>query len=352
MTTLLAEGVDLSKLPTIEEGWMTPVEASTFAGPVDWLFYYIFWMSAVFFVLIVVLMFYFMWRYRRRTNNDPVGQIHHNTPLELAWSVFPGLLLVTMFWWGFTGFVDMRRVPENPNDVSVQAAKWNWSFTYPNGLNHPELHCVLNAPTRLVMTSSDVIHSCFIPAFRIKRDVVPGRYSELWFKPTKVGRTALLCAEYCGTSHSDMIAHVEVHATQEEYDEWLEKADPLRGMTDEQYAEYLKDPVKFIDNAPDELKGRVMPPADFGRELWARKGCNQCHSLDGKPGNGPTWKGLWGSQRNFTDGSSTTADENYVLESIRNPGKKLVQGYGPVMPTLNVSDREIDCLIAFIKTLK
>ncbi len=353
MTRLLAQAADPGKHPTIATRGMMPEQASTFAPHVDWLFYYIFWISAVFFVLIVGLMFVFIWKYRRRTPTDAVGKIHHNTPLELAWSVLPGLLLVTMFWWGFTGFVDMRRVPENPNEVSVQASKWVWSFAYPNGETHPELHVVVNKPTRLVMSSSDVIHSLFIPTFRVKRDVVPGRYSEVWFTATKVGRTALLCAEYCGTSHSDMNTHVEVHATEEEFADWLKKANPLRQLTDEQYAAYIKDPVAFMETAPEELKGRLLTPAQMGEQLRDKKGCTQCHSIDGSVGSGPTWKGLWGSQRNFTDGTSAVADENYVLESIRNPHKKIVTGFQANMPNnLPISDRELDCLIAYLKTLK
>ncbi len=349
--------------------WM-PEQASTWAPSVDWLFYYIFWICLLFFVLIVVLMFRFMWRYRRRREDQPaVAQVTHNTPLELTWSIVPGLLLGSMFWWGFRSFMDSRTPPRNTYDINVRAMKWSWQFFYPNGHTDSELHVPADTPVRLIMQSDDVIHSCYIPAFRLKRDVVPGRYSYLWFqarhrpadpnRPEEPVRYALLCAEYCGTSHSDMNTWVLVHPTRAAFDAWLAGADPLRKLTDEMYEEYRRDPQAFIDrwrSSPEwrDTVERLRTPAEMGRELYFKKGCAQCHVIerDAPPRSGPSWWDLWGREVALRGGQTVVADENYVRESIVNPNARIVAGYEAIMPRTAITDREIDQLIAFIKTLK
>lgn len=340
--------------------WM-PDRASSFAGEMDWVFYFIYWVSAFFFVLIAGLMFYFMVRYRQRQPGEMAGSdVTHNTSLEVAWTVIPSLLLVFMFWWGFTSFMEMRTPPPDTYDVNVVGQKWKWTFQYPNGIETDELHCWVDKPVKLTMRSTDVLHSLFIPAFRAKRDVVPGRFAMLWFSPTKVGSFRLYCAEYCGTSHSDMNAVVVVHDTKQAFDDWLATADPIAGLSDEQYAEFLADPMAFLakyEGDPEvgphaeKLKQMGGRPVDVGARLYVKRGCNQCHSTDGTAGTGPTWRNLWGTTEQLTDGSSVTVDENYVMQSIQDPGAQIVQGYQNVMPKTPISDREVTMLIAYIKSL-
>lgn len=337
--------------------WLPP-QASGFAADTDFAFYMILWISAFFFVGIAGTMFLFMWKYRRRTpGREATGRITHNTKLELLWSIGPGLLLIPMFWLGFTGFMKTRSAPAETYDINVTAQKWNWQFFYPNGIDSDELHVPIDTDVRLVMSSQDVIHSCFIPAFRVKRDVVPGRYTELWFRATRTGVFPLYCAEYCGKGHSSMTTIVEVHA-RDEYDKWLETADPIKGLTDEQYGEFVKDPEAFIEKYRDDpvigkIVGKLETPTMMGAKLYKKKGCKTCHTVDGGAHTGPTWKGLFGKPRQFKDGSSIPkADENYIRESILEPGKRIVAGYDNVMSKLSVSDREIDMLIAYIKSLR
>lgn len=344
--------------------FMMPVQGGTYAPHVDAVFYYIFWTSAVFFVLIAAMMFYFMWQYRRRTPGEEAKtRVTHNTPLELAWSILPAILLIPMFWFGFTGFMDMRTMPNDAYQIDVRGFQWAWEFTYPEGFTDSELHVPVNTPVRLVMRSDDVIHSLFIPAFRAKRDAVPGRYSELWFEathttpPEKPHR--LFCTEYCGVSHSDMISTVHVH-DQAGFADYLQSANPFAQMTEDEYAQYQADPAAFVKkygpsgSEPDPRFKRLAVPIEMGKVLAQKKACATCHSIDGTAMTGPTWRGLFMSQRQFADGGSATADENYLRESIVNPGAHIVAGFGNNMPGnySNLRPGEIDSLIAYIKSLK
>jgi len=349
---------------TAKRFWM-PEGVSTVSRSVDGAFYFIYYVSLFFFLLIAGLMFWFMWKYRqRRPGEAAIGRTTHHRTLELVWSVLPAFLLVAMFWWGFQVFMHMRVVPANTLDINVLARRWNWQFVYPNGQDHDELHVPVDTRVRLVMRSEDVIHSAFIPAFRVKRDVVPGRYSELWFEANKPGEYPLLCAEYCGTSHSDMRALVVVHPTSptealpQTYDQWLETANPIMALTEELYPEYVADPQAFIDKYKDDPKwGKIVSklqksPVVMGEQLYKKKGCVQCHTVDGKRGSGPTWFELYNSKVALRDGSTVTADENYIRESILEPGKRIVAGYDNLMSKIKVSDREIDMIIAYIKSLQ
>ncbi len=342
-------------------GFWMPEQASRHAPDVDFVFFYIFWMSVFFFVLINAAMFYFIWKYRRRTRYDKVGTVTHSTPLEITWSIIPSILLVPMFWWGFQGFMDSRTAPTGTYDINVTAAKWTWTFTYPNGLQHDELHIPGDRPTKLIMRSTDVIHSVFIPEFRAKQDVVPGRYTYLWFYPTKAGEYHLTCTEYCGTSHSDMRAKVVVHPDLAGQDDWLKNdADPYAGMTPEQLDDWRKlsneEFVKKYESDPvlgPKISKFKLTPVQLGESLYKRRGCVQCHSLDGTVGQGPSWKDVYGSTRTFDDGTTAVADENYLLESIREPYKHVIKGFGKVMPSnyVTMPIHETDALIAYIKTL-
>ncbi|MCX7895356.1 MAG: cytochrome c oxidase subunit II, partial [Thermoanaerobaculum sp.] len=188
-----------SWLLVAERGFMLPVQASSVAPAVDALFKFIFWVSAFFFLLIVGLMLFFVVRFRRRPGyQKPTEAPSHNTFLEITWSVIPLVLVMIMGFWGFKVFLDLNTPPANAYEVQVTGQKWKWLFTYPNGHVDETLHVPVDQPVRLVMTSEDVIHSFFVPAFRVKRDVVPGRYTKLWFRATKVGTYPVFCAEYCG----------------------------------------------------------------------------------------------------------------------------------------------------------
>jgi cytochrome c oxidase subunit 2 len=333
-----------------EGSFWLPEPGSTAAEQVDLLFKLILGISIFFFALIVLLMIMFVARYHRREGRQAEKTATHSTPLELTWSIIPLILVIVIFYVGFQGFITMATPPQDAYKISVEGQKWSWLFTYPNGHVDSELHVPANTDVELVLTSLDVIHSFYIPAFRLKRDAVPGRYSKMWFNALHPGEYPVFCAEYCGTGHSDMTTLCVVHPA-DEFDDWLANADPLKKLTDEQYREYLADPVTFIASNPD-VDGLDTPTA-MGQKLYLKKGCAQCHSVDGSAGTGPTFLGLFGSSRPLQDGSAVVADENYVRESILNPNAKVVAGFESVMPTYQgrLKDREITALIAYLESL-
>jgi cytochrome c oxidase subunit 2 len=302
--------------------WLPP-QISTVAHSVDWLFNFILAISVFFFILIVVLMVIFVLKYRRREGQLAEPSPSHNTALEVTWTVIPVILVVIIFFFGFKGFLDMATPPANAYEILVEGQKWNWAFTYPNGYVDENLHVPVDRPIQLVMSSADVIHSLYVPAFRIKMDVVPGRYSKAWFEATQPGEYDLFCTEYCGTSHSDMLAHVIVHPPGE-FETWLEQAS------------------NFLE---------TMSPVDAGRKLFQVRGCMQCHSMDGSAKTGPTLQGVFGRVEQMADGTSLTVDENYIRESILEPNARIVAGYEPVMPTYQgrLKDDEIMAIIEYLK---
>lgn len=307
--------------------WL-PVPASTVAQDIDALWSFVFWISTFFFLLILGMMIVFAIRYRRRAGD--VERLDkgpsHNNPLEAAWIIIPTLIVLVIFVWGFRGYMKMTVVPANSMEVKVTGQKWFWSFAYPEGASSVnDLVVPVDTPVKLLMSSQDVIHSFYVPAFRVKRDVLPNRYQVAWFEANQVGEFDLFCTEYCGTSHSDMIGKVKV----------LSKAD---------YAAWLEEST---------IGAEGMDPVELGRKLYTAKACMTCHSVDGNPGNGPTFKGVFGHHVDFADGSSMTADENYIRESILSPRAKIVAGFQPIMPTYQglLKDAEIDALVAYIKSL-
>jgi cytochrome c oxidase subunit II len=245
------------KTPLLADGsgatfWL-PEAASSFAAAHDYLYYLIFWISTFFFIAMMAAMVYFMVKYRRRKQGETTSDIHGNTTLEIAWSVIPALILAVFFVLGFRGFIDTLTPPANTLNINVTGQQWSWSFTYPNGGNDSTLVVPVGKPVKLTMTSVDVIHSFFVPAFRAKRDVVPGRYTILWFQSDKLGEYDVLCTEYCGTNHSLMLSKVKV-VSQEEYDAHL------KGLTGCQDGQSL---------------------AECGAVAFKRNGCNSCHSAEG-----------------------------------------------------------------------
>jgi len=310
----------------VDPGFWMPAQGSTTAQNVDWLFNVILGISIFFFLLIVVLVTFFVIRYRRRRGAVPEKSASHHTALELTWSIIPLLLVIVIFFLGFRGYLDMATPPQNAYEVQVTAQKWNWQFTYPNGHTDAALHVPVNTPVRLVLSSTDVIHSLFIPAFRIKKDAVPGRYTKAWFQATTAGTYPIYCAEYCGTLLSDMLADCIVHEPGG-FEKWMAEA------------------ADFI--------GR-MPPADAGARLVKARGCLSCHTVDGRAGIGPSFKGLFGTEAVLTNGQRALVDENYIRKSILDPASEVVAGFDPVMPTYQgrMKDKEISVIIEYMKTLK
>ena len=305
--------------------WL-PSQSSTVAGEVDGVFSLILWISMIFFIGIVGALVWFVVRYRRQPGVPAQREIHHSTVLEIAWSVIPFMLLIVIFVAGFGTFMGMAAEVDDAYEIHVVGKKWVWSFQYPNGYIDDALHIPVDQPIKLTMSSDDVIHSVFIPAFRVKRDVIPGRYTTLAFEATQTGTFDLFCAEYCGTKHSDMYSDVVVHPSGE-FEAWLEKAS------------------NFLE---------TMSPADAGKALYKRRGCAQCHSVDGSQMVGPSFYKLFGQQAVLDTGEAISVDGNYIRESILEPQAKARTGYRKVMPTYQgqLKDEEIAAIIEYIKTLK
>ena len=324
--------------------WFRESASQATSDNVDWIFHVILWICIFFFFLIIGLMVLFMLRYRAKPGRMPEHTPHHSNLLEAAWSIIPTFIVIWIFAVGFIHYLDLRTPPEGAYEIQVVAKKWSWTFIYPTGHIDANLHVPVDQPVKLVMSSDDVIHSLFIPAFRVKMDCVPGRYSTLWFKADKptedydeaklagvdtIKETGadkhgydLFCTEYCGQGHSAMIAKVIVHESGT-FGDWMKKA-----MT------------------PNEEDS----PYELGEKLYKQRGCAQCHSLDGKAGTGPTFENTFGSIQK-TDKGEVTVDENYIRESILNPMAKIRDGYKGVMPSFQgqLREHEIAALIWFHK---
>ena len=317
----------LAQAPAKAASFWFPEQASTTAAGSDWLFHFIMWISVFFLVLIVGLLGWFMWAYRRRPGVEAERTTTHHTPLELTWTIIPTILVVVIFYFGISSYIDIRTPPENANEVQVVAFQWGWNFIYPEGLEDDSLHVVKDEPTRLVMRSKDVIHSLYVPAFRMKMDIVPGRYSKMWFTPTLEGSHHLVCAEYCGTGHSTGMRSQVVVESRESYQQWIKET---------------------------QKKKSNMSPVALGEQKYEKAGCKMCHSVDGSRGIGPSFRGIWGREEHLADGKTIKVDEEYIHESILEPQAKIVAGFAPVMPTFKgkLSDDDIHGIIEWMKTLK
>lgn len=296
----------------------------------DFVYMAILWLSIVLFLGIVGAEVYFMWRFRYVPGRATPHQTH-NTQLEITWSVLPLLLCVGLFFWGLNGYMKFAVAPGDSMEIQITAKKWLWTFEYPDGTRSVnELHLPVNKSVHFVMTSEDVLHDFYVPDMRVKRDVIPNRYSEIWFLPTALGEHVSTCAEYCGKGHSDMRAKVVVD-TQADYEKWM-----ATGGTE------------YLDYTPEA----------WGKIQWDRKGCATCHTLDGSKSKGPSWKGIYGHPVTVktADGKTqtVTVDENYLRESMMQPNAKVVEGFDPVMPTFQglLRENEIRGLVAFIKSLQ
>lgn len=298
----------------------------TTAEAIDPVFMFIFGASLVLLLGITVAMLLFVLRYHRSRAPQPTSQVDGNLSLEIVWIVLPTLLVLAMFWYGWKGYLALRTVPKGALEVTATARMWSWEFTYANGMKSPQLYVPIGKPVRVELVSKDVIHGFFIPAFRVKRDVVPGMSNYVWFVAATSGRFDVFCSQYCGTQHSAMVTTVEA-LPEETFIAWLARGTAVTGA------------VKLD-----------------GRKIAAEKGCLGCHSLDGTKGVGPTFKGLFASQVNvLKDGKLMVvkADEAFLMESIRQPMATIVEGFPPIMPAnADMSDDQVAALIEFIKSIK
>ena len=291
--------------------YLFPKQVSSFAHDIDNLFFFIFYASVVLFLIVVIGMMYLAIKYRFKKGDEVrlTSSLDHNTFLEVLFFVIPLILVTITFVWGIRSYLNMVIVPDDAIEIKVTGQSWFWTFDYPEGgstLN--ELVVPVETPIKIVLSSTDVLHSFYIPVMRAKMDVLPNRYNVMWFDANQAGEYEIFCTEYCGTGHSNMNAKVIV-MPQKMYEVWLAEA----------------------GSADDDL-----PLEELGAKLYSKKACNTCHTLDGTALVGPSYlqtSQMWGQERVFDDGSSAIIDENYVRSSILEPQIQIVAGYQGVMPT-------------------
>jgi cytochrome c oxidase subunit 2 len=305
-----------------------PTEGTEIAKQVDNLYGFLLVSSFIACVILIGGMIYFVFKYKRKTANDKTAYISHNTFLEFLWSFIPLVVFLGVFAWGWYIYRDMRSMPKDALEVNVFGKQWAWEAEYKNGFKTVnEIVVPVNRDVKIILTSNDVIHSFYIPSFRIKQDAVPGRYTALWFNANKLGNFHLFCAEFCGTSHSGMIGVVRV-VTQAEFDKYMEEG---------------------------QEEGQ-LPIAKRGEKLFALKACSSCHSVDNPATKvGPSLFHKFGTKETIEGGSQVEVDENYVRESILTPNAKIVKGFPKnVMPVFQgqVSESELNALIEYVKSLK
>lgn len=300
--------------------WL-PDGASTLSPDIDSLFYFVTWASIILFAGVTAAIAYLAYRYRRRAGAVS-ARVKPSKIVEISWVVLPTILVLVVFNWGFRLFIEQSVAPPNAYEIYARGAMWKWDFEYPTGVvSTNELHVPVDRPVRLVMSSEDVLHSFFVPAFRVKQDVLPDRYSSVWFEATRVDTFQVFCTEYCGAGHSIMLASVITHS-QGDFEAWLASA----GVDED------------------------TPLPELGAQLYQQQACFACHSLDGTAVIGPSFAGLYGKTETLDDGSTALVDDDYLRESIVDPGAKVVEGYQNVMqPYAGLSDRELSALIAFIR---
>ncbi len=315
--------------------WM-PEQASTLAPGVDTILHIINGICYFFFFLIIIVMFWFMFKYRRRTHVADTGGPTHNTPLEVTWTVIPLILVIVIFYIGLKQYVHIRTAPQNSYPIDVMAQRWFWTFNYPNGAETSDLLMVpVGRPVKLTMGSDDVIHSMFIPAFRVKQDVVPGKVTDLWFEATKLGEFDLFCAEYCGTQHSQMIGKVVV-------------------LDEAEFEVMIEEEAKWIDKVPDENLHLA------GVSIYSQ--CALCHTVDGSALVAPSFKETWelfhkktgNGMRALSDGSSVEVNEAYLRDSILAPIDQIAKGYSSSMPPAigtQLGARRVEAMVQFIMRL-
>ncbi len=298
-----------------------PQAATAAASRVDYFYFYMIAVSIFFAVLIFFLVIFFSIKFRRRDENETGKEVHSSIWLEIAWTIIPLGLSMTMFAWATYIYFANAKVPNDAVEMFVVAKQWMWKLQHPDGKREiNELHIPVGQAVKLTMTSEDVIHSFYVPAFRSKMDVLPGRYTHMWFRPTKPGTYHLFCAEYCGTNHSRMVGSVFVMESSH-YEAWLEGKQPGAGS--------------------ESLVTK-------GEKLFKQFNCISCH---GDISRAPSLQGIFGKDIELEGGRTLKADENYLRESILNPASKVVKGYQPTMPLYSsqMSEEQVMQLLAYLK---
>ncbi|MBE0577771.1 MAG: cytochrome c oxidase subunit II [Desulfuromonadales bacterium] len=302
---------------------MNPQPLITTTEAVDKAFYIIFGISGVMLLGVTVVMIYFVWRYNRKRYPVPLSQKNTNLWLETTWTIIPTILVMVMFWYGWEGYLSLRNIPDNAVPIHASARMWSWLFTYENGKTSDKLYVPVGQPVKVQLTAEDVLHSFYVPAFRVKRDTVPGMDNYVWFVADQPGSYDLFCAEYCGVGHSAMITTVEA-VPAAEFSAWL-----------------------------------AAKPAvsDAGKNLLQKHGCLGCHSLDGSPMVGPSFQDIGGRQVVvISDGESRTLtrDRDYLEKSILEPGADIVEGFPPSMPSYagRIPEEDLTGILDYLTGLK
>lgn len=301
---------------------MNPVRLMSTTEAIDPVFMFIFGACLVLLLGITAAVLFFVVRYHRSRAPEATSSASGNLWLEIVWTALPTLLVLAMFYYGWAGYLSLRNVPQGAMEVTATARQWSWNFSYPNGTTSPKLFVPVGTPIKVNLVSQDVIHGFFIPAFRIKRDMVPGMANHAWFVATKPGSYDLFCSQYCGTSHSAMITTVEA-LPEAEFAAWLK-----RGHEGEEHR---------------------------GHEMLEKYGCLGCHSEDGSPKVGPSLKGIWGRGVTVVTGGTErtiTVDETYLRRSIQEPGADVVKGFPAIMPSFTLQDEELKAIMDYLKGLK
>src|SRR5271169_2324326 len=299
-----------------------PEQASSIARSVDQLYFFLTAVTLFFTALIFSIIFYFMIKYRRRSPDERPKAIEGSFPLEVLWTAIPTLIVAVIFVWGSTLYFRNSEAPKGSMEIFVTGKQWMWKVEHPEGQREiNEVHVPLGRPVKLTMTSEDVIHDFFVPAFRVKKDVLPGRYTTLWFQATKLGTFHLFCAQYCGAFHAGMLGSVIVMQP-DEYERWLAGG----------------------------VQGESMEAA--GQKIFLQSGCGTCHLADGT-GPGPSLLGVYGQPVHLTTGQTVTADDAYIRESIVLPRAKIVFGYQAIMPSFQgqLTEEQMNSVIAYIRLL-
>lgn len=313
---------------------------SNFSETVNTAFLFILAVSVVMLALITFLMVFFVIKYNRK-RHPKSEHIEGSKLLEITWTVIPTLLVIGMFYFGWVGYKFMRDVPEDAMVVHATGRMWSWLFEYENGVQSDTLRVPLGRSVHVKLESQDVLHSFYVPAFKIKQDLVPGMTSYVWFTAEEPGAYELFCAEYCGQRHSYMLSQVVV-MPEEEFNAWLEAE-----------AEFLPRPDSAVTGEATMDEAAVIAR---GKRLSKIKGCTACHSEDGEELIGPTFKGIFGREQIVVAGGmekSVVADENYLRNSILNPQSEIVKGFDPLMPPQGdlINDDELDAIVAYLKQL-
>jgi cytochrome c oxidase subunit 2 len=303
---------------------LAPPQASNFATEHDALFYVITGLSLFFFIVTFFFVIFFALKYRIGTSADRSSPMYENARMEILWIVVPTILGLGIFAWGAKLFVDMRTPPKDAKEIYVIGKQWMWHIQHPNGVRENNtLHVPIDTDIKLTMIAQDVIHAFYIPAFRAQYMVVPGRYTQMWFRPTKKGRYHLFCNMYCGTQHSEMGGTVVV-------------------MDKKEYAEWL---------AANGSERQSLTAEQTGAKLFKKIGCNNCHGPKDLIPRGPSLANLYGATRETVGGQRYVADETYIRESILRPAEKVVKGYGETMPAYKdqISEEDVMSLLAYLK---